>query len=264
MQNNKDTSKKHHSKPQNVEYNWLDMHALADDQLSTNEKKESTRALKQDSQCLAEYETIVKLKAVLKKSCKPAKNKEVWDSIYSEIKKHNAKKNNEVFFRRFSWTFASCFVLFAAIFGIYHLINKSDAINTNDIFLIASEPAFLKQVKTTPGEAEKDWMKKTIASLPIKIETASFKIANVFTSTLKNRKVYQIYIEDHKGPLQLIVIEGIHQIKGLDNKEKYNELADWKIDRHHCITWNDQNHLLIVTSNRSKDDLHQLAEKIKK
>jgi hypothetical protein len=259
MRDNKDLYKKSEVYEETDMVQLLNVHALADDQLDLKYKRDTIQLLSENQQSLAEYLSVVQLKEVLQKHCKPIKNDAVWQEISQNLRQNSQKQKTESKLRMLSLTLAASFVVSVAMVGINNLTKQQNTLNASEIPTIASSLAPMGQGGEGPSSQLKHWIHGIFSNLHLQTNIDSLKVYSVDSGTLKGKRVVRFNLYDDKGPLKLIVVEGIQAIKGDGEIAQDSRFSYRELNHQNYVIGIKGSYAILLTGDRSKEDLKEIA-----
>lgn len=240
----------------------LDIHALADDQLDLEQKADAMKKLSENPVSFREYLTVIKLKAVLQKHCGSVKNEEAWEDVSQNIQKVVRRKQYKAMANRFLWVAAAGFLGFIVGMQVYH----SD--KAGGVLDISGMPTAMSSlVPISVGSLRSPVKMESVvpnifgtSHAPIRTDSQLFGVNGIDTGIMSGRRVFRFNVQDERGPLMLLVVEGIDRVRG--NIETDKKFTYWEVSKQPYIGWNHAQYMIMLTANRSREELRNIASRL--
>jgi|GEM_PF-1247037 len=241
---------------------FLDLHALADGELDTEQAAALKLRIAADPKLRREHEAILNLKDFVREKSLKFESEESWKACVGRLNEIDRSSKVTGFVNRYAWVF--CGTLFAVIVGARFLVKdvRGDSVRAADIGHIF--PASAPQAPVDAGQIQyyKDMLKiGHIAANQVRL------VAPPTQSVVGDGiPITRFNLSDEQGPMQLYVVqaqvnfEDVHPLTANpDVSEGVIAGAGRSIN---CLIWNTNGRTLVLAADRQESDLEQARSEI--
>jgi hypothetical protein len=228
------------------------LHAYVDGELEGQEKAQVESLIVSDPAAAREVQSLTSLKRALSAQAKPVEDEAAWKACVGRLNEIDRAKGAERFMARYAY--ALCSVLFLVIVsaGLFNRAGFGPKFNANDVTRMTGNFPLIG-VPSNTG----DWLSQEIGSPPT---TIPLQVLKVGTGTHQGYRYAKLVIQDHGGPMELVIVPGLDALEGttpLD--EKYSQVT---VQDTQAVVWREYGQLMILVGPRDTKELRSVAEKI--
>ena len=236
----------------------MNLHALADGELASNEAHALRDALKTDSRASAEYDAILNLKDVVAKNALRHTDDEAWKGCLTRLDAIDKSKRVEGFVGRYAW--ALCGVMFAFILsGRYAMRNvQGDTANAADITraLGGGRPVTaLDQAKAREYES----LLKGVAG---GLDRNAVDLLAVEAGAVRDMPAARFKMRDIGGDFTLTRVDGPLNLQDTVPVSSAPGMSAGVADGQNCLVWRTPGHTWLLSGGRSLSQLGELASRL--
>lgn len=235
-----------------------DLHALADGELSAEEKAQLFTRLESDPSAQSEYQQIVALKSALLSTAKTPECDELWKSCRGRLDEIDKTKRVEGFVGKYAWGICGVFFLAIAFGGVLNR-SMSRSVQPNDVAgymagLSLSTPRSLNQAEVNP--ALKQIIGEAFKERPPELRVTAFGSNNE-----PGRRTEFVQLSDAFGSVAVVSFIDLQEVGGLEDYERDSAFKCAKIDGTNAMFWKRSDGVIcMVIGTRSYDELHDVIQ----
>jgi anti-sigma factor RsiW len=240
----------------------LDIHALADEQLSAEDRARLEQKLAECETSRRELEAVRALKNLVQTKCEPVTCQTTWARCQDRLREIDKTSRIEGFVGRFAWAFCSLFLVMIVGAGLMNRMNGR-SLATSDVPQMASTlTPWLTQPASTDQQTQTIFVDNLAKGAPVKVRPRSeVLILRGARGVVDGRTMVRLDMQDANGIVSLIAVQeasvvGAEPIPGSDRYQQGN------VPGKNCITWQDGDYTVVLTSNRSVPDLIAFADNV--
>lgn len=239
---------------------FLDIHALADGELSADERHAAERRLASDSAANAEYQAILSLKSTLRDKRADIDSAEIWESARKRLDGIDRARAAERFVGKYAW--AMCTGIFAIIVGAGLMnFSKGRTVSTGEVARIS---AGLPLSRSIPQPQDmRSWIKDVSQGAPVSLDPGQLQVMEYAAGIDEDRYVSVFKCKDNFGPISLIIVKGANQVSGGEPIGGHSQYMAGSVQMTNCLSWSDSGFAFLLIGNRSYEELRTLAEGIR-
>ncbi len=245
---------------------WLDIHGLADGQLSSEAIQQTKNLIHENAVAAAEYESIVQLRSMLKTQCSPVSDEEVWKTCRARLRNIDQAKKAETFVSKYAWGLCAIFLVAIVSAGLLNRRNGASTLYTGDVASIASGLVPIGLPASKEPATVQQYVQEKTGGAPIDLRHGQLELISVLQGIPNGRTVTMFNFQDSVGPLSLIVIPNTKDVEGMSESQADRTYLHGMIGRCYCVSWVDDGFALFLLSqsgSRSTNDLQSIASSIR-
>ncbi len=238
---------------------WLEVHALIDDELSGEERARVQEKVKTCKNTEAEFRAVRELKTLLNERCVYPECDEVWTKCSKRLVEIDRTKNAETFVGKYAWGICGSFCLLILFAAGYTRMNGGN-LRPGDLAGVDAGMVPLAQPRSQAPSDQLQWLQDNLS------ETMHPKLGRVnvlrgATGHLPDgRRVTEAILQDTSGELNLFVIERANKLDDVEHVDA--RYSGGTIGSKNCITWTDGGNVYVLAGDRSVSDLCQRADSL--
>ena len=218
---------------------YLDVHAMADGQVSSEEAKALREKMQNDLPMQSEYEAVTLLKTALQTHCKGVHCEETWSTCCERLAAIDKTERVNSFVGKFAWQLCGSFVVLVLLAGAWARMGNSRSIDASQVPTMAGFSAM-------PASSGDQFGFQKFLRDTWRLESVSGR--NYF-----GRTVMRYDLADGIGRFSVYVVPGVEQVDGASHRE---------VQGHNCYNWIHNGAQFIVVSDRDHSELEAIAAKI--
>ncbi len=238
---------------------WLEIHALADNELDAKSKAEARKAVEGSPAAASEYRSVQTVKETLASKAVQAEVSDAWKKCRGRLDEIDKTHRAESFVGRFSWALSGLFVVALVSTAIYNRTVNPQALRTGDVARMVAGLA--PQYSSSQGQPQD--MSTWVKSSPVTLDTGSLKVMAYAEGHYREHPVAMIQLSDREGNLALVVVRGAGRLEGGEPMLGYSGYQSGQIDTLNFVAWQDRGYSLMIMGPRPHEDLRSTAESIR-
>jgi anti-sigma factor RsiW len=240
----------------------LQTHALADGELSGEEKASAENHLAECPSCRAEYDALGALKSVLKGRLEPTECHDAWKRCSKRLDEVDRAKRVESFVTRHAWSFCSLFLVVILSAAMLNRTLGRNSVRAGDVAMMASGLAPMSTpVSQNPAEMRR-WVSDNVGDVPMNLQPQHLLVVGAGARTFQGHKMLRLVLRDGLGDFSLLIISNAESVDGFDRMDAGHEYQVGKIGNANCVAWTDGSCALLVVGDRPIANLCAVAEAI--
>jgi len=240
---------------------WLELHALVDNQLSPEDRARVQESLKSSESAHAEFIAISHTKTLVQEKCGQTSCEEVWRACCKRLDEIDRTKRVEGFVGRYAWAVCSLFI--CLIIGAAWFNRASGAgLNAGDVAKAASALVPLSAPRSQTTDAKKEWLQKYFDSKwPSQPDMIS--LVGGATGYLEDgRKITRVDLQDRQGMLRLYMVQSVDRMDGGAPVSAGSQYSAARVNDSNCIAWTGNNRAFVLVGDRPVDQLCLVADQL--
>lgn len=241
----------------------IELHGLADGELSADKEAEVKKLLAACSASQAELQSIVGLKTFLREKTPAVECSQAWKGCVGRLNEiDRTRKIERLVSVRFGW--GLCSVLFATILFTGYIQRGNHDPNQTSAEL-ARMVASLGPSRSAEASSHKELDAKLDALLKqarVSIDPGRMTIMSRAYGELDGQSVMRITLRDANGDLALVVVPSVLKLDGLGEMPQDHQFKMGHLLDKNCVAWTDGQNTLVLVANRSYEDLAATAMRI--
>jgi anti-sigma factor RsiW len=227
---------------------YLDIHALADGELSGEDLLRAKERIANDPAAKAEFETVQLLKTAVGTKTAPIEFGQAWRASLARLDELDQRKRVEGFVSRYAWGMCASVFMFIVGMGLYNR-QLGGQVGTGDVAKIMSGLSPLSRPVTEPQDMSA-WIRPTN-----RVTVKSFAEGiDQF-----GRQVTALGIEDAAGPMTLVIVKGADRVSGVEPMVGHASVYAGRIGDANCLMWTQSGLSYTLIGPRSHEDLSSVA-----
>lgn len=236
---------------------WLNVHALIDDELDGQTRKAVREHMQTCAVCQAEWEAVREVKTVVVTKCVQPDCAEVWAQCTKRLSEIDRTRKVESYVGRYAW--AACAGLFVVVLGAAAMnrFNGND-LRTDDVARISSSLAPISAPRSQALDDKRHWLQNNLdQAMPMKSNTLN--VIGGAMGYFHGRKIARADLEDGQGLVDLFVVHTSNGVDGVEPLEAHGQFSGGRINDLNCITWTDHGNAYMLIGKRPIDGLVDVA-----
>lgn len=236
---------------------YLDLHALADGQLSGEEKAAAEERLRNCERSRAEYRAVQELKAGLASRCAGIDCSHTWSRCQERLKDVDKARKVEGFVGRYAW--GLCGVFFLAIVVAGSMNRFGSTVRPGDVARISASMSPLPFGSGATNDNRPKWFDGIMP--PMEVEPEKVRIVGAASGMMDGHRVGKVHLVDPIGPMALFMFENTAGIDaGQANPQGFCLCS---VNGSNGIGWSEPPHSYFLIGDRSFEDLQVIATAIR-
>lgn len=234
----------------------IELNALADGQLTSEEANRVRSAMEADSKARVEYAAIVLVKRIVREKTSAPEHHDAWRACVGRLDELDRSKRAETLVTKYAWAFCGVFLVAILVGGMNKRATHSDTVNIADLSRIVTSLTPRKSPPPAAEAARNRWLDQLLGQARRSVDPNRMEIIGYTNGTLDDRPVTHFALRDSSGPLALLVIPGT-----VGNKDPQGEKVFHlgHLQGMNCVVWTDRNVTLAVVADRTHQELVRAA-----
>lgn len=239
---------------------WLDIHALADGELSAEEKARTEARLKDCDESRREYEAVHGLKGLLRTKLPTHTCDQTWSRCQGRLKELEQKRRVERFVTRNAW--GLCAGIFALMIGGAWM-NRLDAseVRTGDVARMVAGVGPSSQPSSNDPEELQKWIPANRRTPPL-ITFGNLQLIGAARGSYRGHPFAIFGLAGGGQIMDLLVIDDVEKVQGLEPMVENPKYRSGVMGQRNCVSWKDEDYTLMLMGDQSTSDLSVTAESI--
>jgi len=240
---------------------WLDLHALVDDQLSPEQRARVQQGLKTSESAQIEFLAVRRIKTLVQEKCVQTHCEEVWRMCCKRLDEIDRTKRVEGFVGRYAWAICSIFI--CLIFGAAWLNRMGGGgLNASDVAKAASTLAPISAPRSQNPNVKRQWLQQNLdREMPVQPDMISV-VGGAAGYLDDGRKICRADLQDREGVLRLDVIQAADHLDGGAQVDGHTHYSAARINDSNCITFSRNGNAYVLVGDRPVDALCQVADQL--
>jgi anti-sigma factor RsiW len=240
----------------------LQIHALADGELSGEEKVAAEKHLADCPSCRAEYEAICAVKGVLKDRLEPVDASSAWSQCSKRLDEIDRSKRVETFVTRHAWSLCSVFLVIILSAAMLNRTLGHNSVRAGDLAQMAAGMAPLTGPSSQNPAEIRRWVSDEVGDVPMNLQPRKAQVIEAAATSLNGHKMLRLTLRDDVGVFALMIVSNAVSVDGFDPMDSGHRYDVGKIGNANCVAWTDGNCALVVVGDRSIRNLCLIADSI--
>jgi hypothetical protein len=241
------------------------MHALADGELSAEERKQAEDHRATCPDCRAEYTAVDSLKIVLRTRLEVVEAQESWVRCRRRLDEMDRAKHVESFVTRYAWGFCSLFIFIILSAATWNHVMRRHSVQTGDLPQMTAGLIPMGAPRSQQPEAMRQWVESVSPGTPVYIPRQTMQVVGGAYGLNDGHRIMRLDLLDQFGPthgMRLIVISDVQAIDGLEKLDSSGNYYAGKLGTLNCVAWSSNNNALLLLGDRPVGDLCAVADAI--
>ncbi|MFQ3586159.1 MAG: hypothetical protein SNJ74_02380 [Fimbriimonadaceae bacterium] len=239
---------------------WMELNALADGELSGEDKTRVEKKIRECEQTRADYELVVGLKGKLVSVSNPTSQEcaRVWSACRVRLEQIDQRTKVEKFVTRYAWGLCGAFLV--AIVGAAYTNRIDGGVRTGDVARVMAGLTPGQRATATYGEDLQKWLS---CVGPIEVDLGGAQVLQAREGQLGGRSVAILDIIGTEGRSTLVLIGGITRFDGMEPMVEDSRFLLGRVGSRNCLAWKANNIGLMLIGDGEASELARTAEKIR-
>ena len=237
----------------------LEIHALADGELSHAECQSLKAALAASESATAHYDAIMNLKDCVREQSVLHSHEDCWRACRKRFDEIDRSKSVEQFVTRHAWALCGTFFVLILLGRFATVGVRGDTARTAD--LIPSFSALVeRRAPKSQGTQEIDqWLNSLMGHRSIRIDSGQLRLVRGATGSFNGRPVTRVDLVDHLGEVSLFVMPGLLNLQDTAVLPGVPEVSAGDVGGVNCVVWSRDGVTLLLVGARDYENLQAVA-----
>lgn len=241
----------------------IDLHALADGELSAEQTSELRRELDDDVRGMAEFESIVALKQCLGARAIRHECRVEWNGCVSRIRELERSRRVERVVGRYSWALCGAFFLFILAGGIAHRGLSGNRVGSEDIVQAATSLMPTRMPPKQNSQAVNAYLDALLGKASQSLAPDRLDIRGGAIGEINGHPASRLTLRDADGDMALIVVSDQLDFDGMPTLVVRNmPIRYGTADGINLVAWQMKGVSAILIGERDHQELANLAQRI--
>lgn len=240
---------------------WLDVHALLDDELAPNERARVQELVKTNKICEAEYHAVREIKAVVHEKCCQPECEEVWKICVKRLQDIDRTRTVESFVGRYAWGICGAFALVIVGAAAFNRMSGG-GLNTGDVARVSASLMPISPPRSQTSEDVKQWLQDNLGKAMHVPSERIIVTGGALGHMADGKRIVEANLMDAQGPLHYYEVDGVGQVNGVQPVTGHDGYSSSTMDDHNCVTWIANGNAYVLSGDRSIDALCQAADSV--
>lgn len=235
----------------------LELHALADGELSPEREKEVLAQLANEPRSAEELQSIQAMKSMLQSNMEKPECDALWERCQSRLEEIDRSKRVESFIGRYAWGICGVFFLAIVVGGVMNRVSPK-SVRANDV---AGFVAGLTPIPVSPSQSQQDLepMIKQAIGDAFKAKPARMHVVSISRNDIPGQRAGSVQLADDFGIVTIMAMPDVQKVEGVWEYEDDNRFRCSKVDGMNALFWNERGIICMVVGQRSYDELHTIV-----
>ena len=239
------------------------IHALADHELSEEERKTAEDHLAECASCRAEYEAVNSLKTVLQTRLETADTQASWARCRKRLDELDRSAKVESFVTRYAWGFCSLFLVIILSAAVLNHTLGRNSLQTADVAQMASGLIPLPGPRSQAPSDLRSWLNHAVGdSVPMNLRPHVMQVLQAARGFRDGHQILRLDLLDRAGVMTLFVISNADSVDGLERMDGAHDYFVGKMGKMNCVAWSDRGSAMLVLGERPISALCTVADEI--
>jgi len=235
------------------------MNALADGNLSGEEHTKAEALRHNDPVAAAEFQRATQVREALACKCACNPDPELWKSCVRRLDELDRVSKTERFVSKYAWGLCAIFlVALLSAAGINRIHGAGTVPSSNIAGLYTGLTPMGSQAPSTAAEN----VRQAVGIAPNRIDELEARVIDLAVGNVGGRRAARLTMHDGEGQVVLFVLSGASEVEGV-NRPIGNGFCSGAINGRAAIAWQDSGYLLLVTADRTEQELIQVAKTLR-
>lgn len=243
---------------------WLEIHALADEQLDAAEKKRVEDRVAGCAESQKELHAIKSVKSALSSRCDTIDCRATWSRCVKRLDEMDKAHRIESFVGRYSWALCSLFLVFIFGAAMFNRFGGGPRVNASQVpGMAASMAPYLFAPRSQSRSDVVEFQDKAVGRAPVRLQPAesmpSVQVVRGASVFIDGRHHVRIDMLDSGRPVTLVAIQGA-KLEGVDPVPGRDGLSQGQVNGRNCVAWIDGDYTVLLMGDESIAELCNLAD----
>jgi hypothetical protein len=238
------------------------LHALADNELTPEERTAALAEMQSDEAAQAEYHSILAMKDAVKSKLETPDADALWQKCRSRFDEIDKTKRVEAFVGRYAWGICGLFFVAILVGGVFNRsIPKS--VQPNDV---AGYVASMSPVPVTRGESQAalEPELKQVVGEAFRKRPAQMFITGRGHNNIPGERTSFVRLTDDFGNVAVMALYDVRKVENLWDYDADTNFKCAKFDDANALFWNrDDGVICMVIGQRSYNELYEIVQNMR-
>jgi len=235
------------------------MHALADGELSAEERKEAEEHRSVCPECGAEYTAVRSMKTFLHSKVEVVEVGECWAGCRKRLDEIDRAKHVQAFVTRYAWGFCSLFLFIILSAATWNHVMRRHSVQTGDLAQMTAGLIPMQAPRSQEPGAMREWAQNMGSDASLYIPRRAVQVVGGAYGFNDGHRILRLNLVDQIGGMRLLVISDVQAIDGLERLDSSGPYYAGKLGQLNCVAWSDHDSALLLLGDRSIADLCAVA-----
>lgn len=245
---------------------WLEIHALADEQLCAEDKARVQERLAGCERSRRELEAVQNVKAALAARKDSETCAATWARCRGRLDELERAGKIEGFIGRYAWALCSLLLVMIVGAGLLNRISGKPALGASEVpNMAASLAPYLSSPRSQSPSDVAEFENRAIGRAPLRVSesqgSGDIQVVRGGSMTIDGRHYVRIDLLDSGSPVSLFAIEGANVV-GVEPVEGREGLGQGVINGRNCVAWSQGEYSVMLVGEEPVDELCDLADRV--
>lgn len=240
----------------------IELHALADGEVTPEERRAIEAALSASPPAQAEYRAIVELKQVLRTSVAPIECRQEWKACVGRLNEIDKARRIEGFVGRYAWGLCGSFFVAIVAGAMLTRTPDSSRVQSADLARMVSNLVPTRMPKASSNGEMDRWVDSLLGQARRSIDPNRMQVRGAATGYLDGRPVTRLTLRDGMGDLALIVVSDVLPLENMPEIQRDRGYRQGHIMGMNCVVWSDGRNTLALVGDREVERLADTASRL--
>lgn len=236
----------------------MELHALADNELSADRCQELAALVDQDPQIKRELEAIRATKRCLKSTASDVEPGELWSRCQSRLDELDKARRIEGFVGKYAWGICGVFFVAIAMGGFFNRFQMK-SVNSNQV---AGYVATMSPIPVSESEKPSQFgemFRRVLGGAPAE-RPARVVVTGIGGCDIPGKRSNYVRLDDGYGPVMVVALHDVQHVSGLYEFEQDARFKYGDIDGTSALFWNRPDGVIcMAVGKRSYDEIHRIV-----
>ena len=240
---------------------WLDVHALLDDELTPEDRVRVQALIKTNKECAAEWHTVRQVKVIVSQKCCPPDCEEAWKDCVKRLADIERTRRVESFVGRYAWGICGVFALVIVGAAALNRMNGG-GLSTGDVSRVSASLVPISAPKSQAPDDVKQWLQENLGRTMKVPSGRLFLTGGALGHLPDGRRLEEVMLRDSQGPLRFYEVNNADGVRGLQDVDGHQGYTSGTMDDSNCVSWSTNGNAFVLEGDRSIDALCAVADSI--
>lgn len=240
----------------------IELHALADGELSAEQERDVRARLAQCSQSQAELQAIVGLKAFVNEKTPAIDCRQEWKACVGRIAElDRTRKVEKLVSGRFSWALCGAFGLLILGAGFLRPEGSRRDQQTAELARMVASLGPSRSASPQTKALNHD-LDSLLNRSKVWIDPQRMEIKSRAYGSIDGHEMMRLTLRDPNGDMALIAVNGVLPLDGLGELPRDHSIRLGHVGDKRCVAWTDSVNTFVLIADRAYQDLATTASRI--
>lgn len=241
----------------------LDIHALADGVLGSEEAERVEARIANCPKSMAEYKAILATRRATASLTDSVSCESTWISCRKRLDELDRARRVESFVGRYAWGLCSLFLFLILGAGMMNRSSGSILASGDVANLLSSAGPSVSAPRSNAPEEMSRWVRDVVGPAPVTIQLDRVQILGYTHCPIADRTAVRLALRDRLGFAMLVVIPGVDRIEDFIPNASSDGYCMSTIGNRPCLSWTEGGFAFVVTGDRSAEGLREIADNVR-